>query len=315
MKDLLESNKKIIINTDIDGVLSGLVLNNYLGCEIVGFSNSDNTVWIDESKVKTIYDAVYIDMFVPNKNVLCIDQHIIAVNENHHRILKTNKNKINPNLDNPRFHLPNKSYYLKYPFGTIHYIIASLEEQGVKIDLNLYKQVNSLKFSDLVLRADDAMKTTVDSSYIANAKAWWTWLQRKSGMASSISGMIQYLETLNSSKVEAIKKSTTQLLTSPLTFGCTSPDGGYKQIIATDGKIQPKVIKYFNFISNSAGLDCFETNLKLTSCVGRVNRVMLNTQQQINDLINNIQINGQDVFSYAFVRSSTRPANLSYTIM
>ncbi len=67
MINLLNETKKIIINSDIDGVLSGLILTNFLNCEIVGFSNSDDTVWIDESKVNSIYDAVYIDMFVQKK--------------------------------------------------------------------------------------------------------------------------------------------------------------------------------------------------------------------------------------------------------
>ena len=93
MLDLLRNNKKIIINSDIDGVLSGLILTNFTNCEVVGFSNSDNTVWIDKSKTNSIYDAVYIDMFVSNSNVKCIDQHIVSVNEQHHRILNANPNK------------------------------------------------------------------------------------------------------------------------------------------------------------------------------------------------------------------------------
>ena len=90
MIELLKLNKKIIINSDIDGVLSGLLLHNFLDCEIVGFSNSDNTVWIDKSKVNTIYDAVYIDMFVSNPIVKCIDQHIVSVNSNHHNSIFQN---------------------------------------------------------------------------------------------------------------------------------------------------------------------------------------------------------------------------------
>ena len=45
-------NQNVIINTDIDGILSGLILHNFLNCEIVGFSNSWDTVWYNKNKVK-----------------------------------------------------------------------------------------------------------------------------------------------------------------------------------------------------------------------------------------------------------------------
>ena len=314
MLDLLRNNKKIIINSDIDGVLSGLILTNFTNCEVVGFSNSDNTVWIDKSKTNSIYDAVYIDMFVANSNVKCIDQHIVSVNEQHYRILNANPNKLNPNFDNPRFHLPNNSYYNKYPFGTIHYLIAILESEGIRVDLDFMKQVGSIKFMDLLLRADDAMKTTVDSNYMTNASAWWNWLLQKSGNANSISSMMQYLNGLNGIRVGNIKQMTTSLLTDPTTFGCTSPDGGYKSIIDSNGILLNKVSAYFNFISQAAGLTCFDLNLKLTPHIGRVNRTSLNANQ-INELINKNSINGDSIFSYAFVRSANRGENFSYTII
>ncbi len=314
MKQLFTPNKKIIVNSDIDGVLSGLILKNFLNCEVVGFSNSDNTVWIDKSKLGSIYDAVYIDMFVANPNVRCIDQHIVSVNERHHGILESNPNKLNPNFDNPRFHLPNNSYYNKYPFGTIHYLISVLESQGIKIDLDFMKPVGQLKFIDLLLRADDAMKTSVDSNYVANASSWWQWLAQNSRNADSITTMRSYLNTLNAFRVNSIKQTTTSLLTNSMTFGCTSPDGGYKSVADIRGKLFPKVVDYFNFISNASGLECFDLNLTLTPNVGKVNRLSL-TQSQIAELISQNSINGEVIFSYAFVRSSNRGENFSYTIM
>jgi hypothetical protein len=314
MVELLRRNNKIIINSDIDGVLSGLILTNYANCEVVGFSNSDNTVWIDNSKVNSIYNAVYVDMFVADNNVKCIDQHIVSVNEQHHRILSSNQNKLNPNFENPRFHLPNNSYYNKYPFGTIHYLIAVLESEGIRVDLNFMNPVGQINFIDLLLRADDAMKTTVDSNYMVNASSWWRWLIQKSGNARSINSMLQYLNTLNAIRVSSIKQTTTSLLTNSATFGCSSPDGGYKSIIDDNGMLLSKVINYFNFIAQSSGLNCFDLNLNLTPCIGRVNRVSL-TNNQIEELINQNSINGEKIFSYAFVRSANRGENFSYTIM
>ena len=46
LKELFSNNKNIIINTDIDGFLSGMILQKYYGCKIVGFSNSRETIWV-----------------------------------------------------------------------------------------------------------------------------------------------------------------------------------------------------------------------------------------------------------------------------
>ena len=36
VKELFEKNKNIIINTDIDGFLCGMILQKYYGCKVVG---------------------------------------------------------------------------------------------------------------------------------------------------------------------------------------------------------------------------------------------------------------------------------------
>ena len=64
----------------------------------------------------------------------------------------------------------------------------------------------------------------------------------------------------------------------------------------------------------AAGLTCFDLNLNLTPHIGRVNRTSLNANQ-INELINKNSINGDSIFSYAFVRSANRGENFSYTII
>ena len=83
LKEIFSKNKNIIINTDIDGFLCGEILRHYYGCKIVGFSNKKKEIWVDDS-VKSIYDPVYIDLYVANKDVICIEQHIIAKNKEHH---------------------------------------------------------------------------------------------------------------------------------------------------------------------------------------------------------------------------------------
>ena len=126
--------------------------------------------------------------------------------------------------------------------------------------------------------------------------------------------MREYLNTLNGILVSSIKQTTTSILTDPSTFGCSSPDGGYKSIVDNRGRLLAKVVNYFNFIAEASGLNCFDVNLNLTPHLGRVNRVSL-TNNQIDELINQNSINGESIFSYAFVRSANRGENFSYTIM
>ena len=89
LKTLFEKNKNIIINTDIDGFLSGMILQKYYGCKVVGFSNSWDCVWIDpeyeKSTANALVDAIYIDLFVVAPSVVCIEQHIIGYDEAHNR--------------------------------------------------------------------------------------------------------------------------------------------------------------------------------------------------------------------------------------
>jgi hypothetical protein len=76
----------------------------------------------------------------------------------------------------------------------------------------------------------------------------------------------------------------------------------------------PKVIKYISFMAQSSGMNCFNLSLSLTPQIGRANRTSLSNNQVV-ELINYNTINGEDIFSYAFVRSSNRGENFSYTIM
>ena len=48
LSDLFNKNKNIVINTDIDGFLCGMILQKYYGCKVVGFSNSRETIWIKD---------------------------------------------------------------------------------------------------------------------------------------------------------------------------------------------------------------------------------------------------------------------------
>ena len=127
---LLKSNQKCIINTDLDGVLTGLVLQNYLNWEIVGFCDSKDTIWLEKTQTNNISELIFLDIFVANPNLKCIDQHIIAKDLDHANKLSRNSFKQNPNLQRIRYASKNikdrSAYAWKYPYNTYYCMFRSI---------------------------------------------------------------------------------------------------------------------------------------------------------------------------------------------
>ena len=188
LKELFENNKNIIINTDIDGFLCGMILQKYYGCKVVGFSNSRETIWVSP-EIKDIYSPIYIDLFVNRPNVICIEQHIIAFNRQHHNEIRSYGTKINPNIDRERTFVGDmqSDYFHKYPFGTVHYLIALMAKEGVEVELpDLYKYYSlnniTINAGHIILRADDALFSTL-GPYRENALDWWGYLTQSKSEA------------------------------------------------------------------------------------------------------------------------------------
>ncbi|MCF6351219.1 MAG: hypothetical protein L3J23_09380 [Flavobacteriaceae bacterium] len=309
MLNLLK-NKALIINTDLDGILSGLFLKKYLNCKIVGFSNSAESIWL-QTNFTDFKNVCFIDMYVTNPTLICIEQHIISVNEKHHEKLKKNPKKLNPNLLNPRYFLPDTSYYKKYPFGTIHFIIALLEREKYDLtNLDLYKTTSNLQLIDLILRADDTMKTTINSSYIENASEWWSWLQEFSKQGKTISKLKNYLDKTTKSTSVSIKSKIAKFLQNN-PFYCDSSDGGIKEL-TKDNCLKENTKIYFKFISEITNIESFNLDEVYKPYNGIAKRFELTKEFQ-EELIERDTINNKKIFSYAFVRSSKRDYNFSCT--
>lgn len=328
MRNLLRKCNKIVVNTDIDGVLSAYVLCKYCGCEIVGFSNSRDCVWWREDKMRDVFDAVYLDMYVAHPKVLTIDQHIIAHDAAMAAQLDEFGTKLNPNIENVRTFMPNESYARKYPFGTVHYILAKLGQMGVEVHLDLDKVISSdfdasLTVGDFFLRADDAFKTTLASSYRANAKEWWSWLRTLSGETCNICDLHTYLssfparprksiERLVDDKKESIKRYF------KMRFGGKA-DGGFSQACGDDGAVNANVAAYMTHFFASI-LDAKDTTLlkdalsaRYRCQKGTAHRIMI-TAAQADELRTTGTIDGQNVFSYAYI-AAWRGPTFSYTVM
>lgn len=310
-------NQKCIVNTDLDGIFSGLILHNTLNWEIVGFCDSAESIWIDKNRCNNLKECTFIDMFVHPEDIRCIDQHIISVDEEHINLLSQNKNKLNPNLINKRSFLPNKSYYKKYPFGTVHFIIAWLERNGVNVEIDLLNNVSDdIKIADLLLRADDTFQTSTYSNYVDNAQEWWLWLEKFSNKGKMTMKLKDYIFELKNKKTKTqltkIKQTIADLLKSK-PFYCDSPDGGYKSETSLGSIfLKPNVKEYINFIADRANLNCFNLDFSFSILKGNAKRSSLTSMQMQNIKEGHFDKN---LFSYAFVRSNRKSNSFSYTLM
>ena len=99
--NLFTKNRKCIINADLDRLLSGMILNKFLGWEIVGFSSctgkNDDELWLFNSK-ENLKECVFVDLPVYLKEYSTIDQHFIAFDKESIDSYKTDENKANPNI-------------------------------------------------------------------------------------------------------------------------------------------------------------------------------------------------------------------------
>lgn len=317
LRELFERNNKIVINTDIDGFLSGMFLQYYFGCEVVGFSNSKNMVWLKEG-YEDIFAPIYIDLYVNNPETVCIEQHILAYDIAHlHEINRLNRQgtfitKLNPNLERGRNTFVN-DYAHKYPFGTIHYILSLMEREGIDIHLpalNVNQTIEVGAFGNrykicpgqILLRADDALYTTI-VRYPDNARDWWHWLNPNSAF-QFINQMCEYLNGLDANTASTLKRQTGNFFRNDL--GCDGIDGSFDSPVLPNGSIKRVVLEYIHCISNIMGME-LEIPLNYTMHQGVWQKEWLRRKEDITTR--------QNIFSYAIIASPNSKYNqLSVTL-
>lgn len=316
LKEIFDSNKNIVINTDIDGFLCGMILQKYYGCKVVGFSNSSDKVWVDTS-VADIDTPIYIDMFVAKPNVICIDQHIIAYNKEHYDEIVSLNTKINPNIDRKRTFVGDLEgdYFHKYPFGTVHYIIYLMAKEGISVelpDLTQPKEIHGIinqnyryktSAGHILLRADDALYTSL-LAYPDNAKDWWDWLDHNH-QYPAIEKMRQFINTCDSKKSEEYKTVIGNFFRS---LGCSGIDGAFVEITNKNGVLFPIVNNYIRVIGQIMEME-LDVPLNYTIHTGTP------LLKQISKLSGLSSIKENGLYSYAIKGSpSAKSKNFSYTI-
>lgn len=234
-RDLLKPGQDCIINTDIDGILTALILQEVLGWIVVGLCDSKDTVWIAADGKADPAKAVFLDIFVARPSIRCIDQHIVAQDAAHAVRLAAIPTKLNPNLHRIRYASRDgkdpRSYAWKYPFGSVHFIIACLEALGHKVPLPppaaVARGVDPL---DLILRADDAARSTAER-YVENAADWWGWLRGFGGPTTA--ALADRALSLTPETAQAAYDRLGDLFRKK--FGCHTNDGNFSRRLKKNG--------------------------------------------------------------------------------
>ena len=300
--------KRIVINSDIDGLLSGMLLQKYYDCEIVGFSNSKDAIWL-KPEVGSLDEPIYIDIFINKPNVFCIDQHVVAYDKDHLERLLSYGTKLNPNLDiSKRTFIGDlgrtRGYFNKYPFGTVHYLIALMKQDGLEIklgDLNKrYKARNtsySISLGEMILRADDALTTSLSQSFKENAFEWWNKLSQYD--SHTIQQLKEFLYSHKTEESRKIKENATDFFIKGLY--CDGPDGAFNNVTKTgETYIQDKIQRYIEAIGEMMDIKLIYPREVLKYC-GKYH-VEDYSQEAINK-----------AYTYAFVFGPNREKHFSYT--
>lgn len=286
-------DKKCVINTDLDGLLSGMLLQEFLNWEIVGFSSCcgkpDDNLWLKNGCVD-IKDYIFVDLPVAQKNISIIDQHFVSFENDSINRFNNCGNKVNPNIMRARV-FKNNDYVKKYPFGTVHFILASLERLNLlpkDFQIDFYKSFGNYDLADLFLRADRVIGNTY--SYTTNCIDWSNWMIEYGGEISQKLFNIVKLEFSDRHKKEHVVEEKLQQ------FGCKGLDGECSNLFRIKDK--DSLNCYFKFLSKSfemKPLPLFDF-FSYDNLYGERIIIGNNNLEKINQLLKQ-----ENLFSYAFV--------------
>src|SRR3990172_4616057 len=123
---LMESGHNIILSPDSDGFLCGLFLTNFLDSNICGFY--DGKLLLLKKGIKT-NGCIFVDVDINRNSVMSIGHHMVQYNKLLSAPNFQYDNCIQPNLI--RNFDGRSDFQRKYPFGTIHLLLAIYHEGGV----------------------------------------------------------------------------------------------------------------------------------------------------------------------------------------
>ena len=297
-----------------------MVLQHYLDCKIAGFSNSKNKVWVTP-EVQSVYDPVYIDMYVSRPDVVCIDQHVVATDQERLNRILGYGTKLNPNIQLAPRTLEN-NYKKKYPFGTIHYLMHLMGNENIEVKFRnlretVYIDIDGMEYKtypgQVLMRADDALYNTF-KAYQQNSEEWWVRLNT----SDTVQRIVDYKNSCNRDQIINYENHIGKLF---IALGCqrntlqnkaktgvtTDSDGSFPVITVNDqpgvaSPIRPEILVYVQKISEIMGIDMHIPDTY----------ILHETQKAGRARPDNF-IDREDLFSYAFVAGPGSDQCFSYT--
>lgn len=159
---VVEEGQKLIISPDSDGFLCALLYINYFGGEVVGYYDGKVMLCREDINPK---DCLFLDMDVYCNRIKSIGHHMVCFNKNNKPSNWCNYDNC-IQINNLRGFDKTHDFQRKYPFATIHFLLALLS--NVK-EINLGEDaIVPLLFSDGVWN--------VLFGYTENCLDWFEWL-------------------------------------------------------------------------------------------------------------------------------------------
>ena len=302
IKKIFVKNRKCIINTDIDGILAGMFLQYFLNWKVVGFSScsgaKNDELWLTDKNLD-LKDCVFVDLPVSIPGYAVVDQHFVSYDKAAVDAYKADGNKANPNVMRERVFWKKSAggeYTAKYPFGTVHYVLAVLENMGIidsSYKINPAKKIGDFELADLIFRADRVIGNTVQ--YTDNCKDWADWLIALGGHNT------EALFTIAKKEYAERKTAETKVGAKLKELGCKRADGECSGLLRA--KDRNKTEAYFKFVADAMELPPLP--VEPVEPIGRLAGERTDTAKKN---VENV-MRASDTFSYAYVSQR----QLSYT--
>lgn len=304
VKNIFTKDKKCVLNTDLDGLISGMLLQKFLNWKVVGFSHCngkpDDELWLYGSKTD-LSNYVFVDLPVCVDELTIIDQHFILFDQSSFERFNRNNNKLNPNVIRERF-FKNASgsndYTKKYPFGTAHFILAVLEYLKIipaDFRFDFIKNLGSFDLADLILRADRVIGNTVQ--YTPNCIDWANWIMSIGGANT------KNLFTIVEQEFRSRHKRERDVEAKLLNLGCSGNDGDCANLFRSSDYF--KLNNYFDYLSDSLGLEKIPLSdfINLGTLFGK-RFIDINSNPTLFETVKNETTN-KNIFSFALVNMQT----------
>ena len=217
--------------------------------------------------------------------------------------------KLNPNLERKRTFKGDmgSTYFYKYPFGTVHYLMTLMAREGITVELPDLAAMH--KFGDsptlqtcagqVILRADDALNSTL-GPYRDNALDWWSWLD-PNHKYPAIEQLRSYIDSCNTGLAKSYKDKIGAFFKA---LGCDGIDGAFQKVTDDKGVILDKVLNYRDIIGKIVGMDLdipkqYQIHKGIYDCRTGCDTNMLHAK---------------NLYSYAFIFGPSRSGNFSFTL-